>query len=76
MSNKRYEINKEIEITIPVKVKIKQISNYHHLTKDEIDEQVKDFEREIIQHLKDKLENEYYFDEVTLGVDGWNYEIK
>ena len=75
MANKHYTINDEVEITIKVKVKIKNISNYHQLSDEEIQDHIKDFKNEIHSELSSKIVNEYYGEEITQGVDSWNYEV-
>ena len=77
MSQRRYDINEEIEVNITVKVKIKEISNYFSLDDKQIKECVEDFKNEIGEHLKSKLAvPSYQFEEVTRAVDGWNFEVE
>jgi len=76
MANKHYSLDEEIELTLKVKVKLKNISNYHPLNQEDIDFQINEFKSEISEHLlRDKLVNEYQQEEVTDGVDWWNYEV-
>lgn len=76
MANKHYYPNEEIEVTLKLKVKIKTCSNYNPLNKEQLSEQVQDFKSEINEHLLGKLRNEYYQEDVTIGVDGWSYEVE
>ncbi len=77
MSQRRYDVNEEIEVNITVKVKIKQINNYYHLNDEQIKECVEDFKNEIGDHLKGKLTSEsYQSEEVTIGVDSWHFEVE
>lgn len=75
MANQHYHLDEEIEVTIKVKVKIKSVSNYSHLNELQLADNVSDFKHSIAQHLTDKLRDDYY-EEVTLGVDYWDYEVK
>lgn len=77
MANKHYSVNQEINIELSIKLEIQSISNYHSLTEDEIKYHIEDFKKNIASHLKWKLSSKgYYQEEVTQGVDFWNYEIK
>ena len=76
MANRHYPINEEIEVTLKLKVTIKQCSNYHHLNELQIADNVTDFKNEIREHLENKIKDEYYREEVTLGVDDWTYEVE
>ena len=76
MANRHYQINEEIEVTLKLKVKIKQCSNYHDLNELQLADNVTDFKNEIKEHLENKIKDEYYREEVTMGVDDWTYEVK
>jgi hypothetical protein len=76
MANRHYPINKEIEVTLKLKVTIKQCSNYYPLNELQIADNVTDFKNEIKEHLENKIKDEYYREEVTLGVDDWTYEVE
>lgn len=76
MANKHYNINEEVEVTLTLKVKIKECSNYTTLDESQISDNVKDFKSEIKEHLRSKISNEYYSEEVTFGVDNWSYEVQ
>ena len=76
MANRHYQINEEIEVTLKLKVKIKQCSNYQHLNELQLADNVTDFKKEIKEHLENKIKNEYYREEVTIGVDDWTYEVE
>lgn len=75
MANKHYDINDEIEVTIKVKVKNIKISNYNPLNEIQIADNVMDFKLEITKYLGLKLDDEYYNEEVTLGVDWWSFDV-
>jgi len=76
MANKHYQINEEFEVTLKLKVTIKQCSNYNHLNELQIADNVTDFKNEIKEHIENKIKDEYYREEVTLGVDDWTYEVE
>ncbi len=75
MANKHYQIKEEFEVTIKVKVKNIQISNYQQLNELQQADNVKDFKQEISNHLKQKLNDIYSQQEVTSGVDWWSFEV-
>lgn len=76
MANRHYPINEEIEVTLKLKVTIKQCSDYGYLNELQLADKVTDFKNEIKEHLENKIKNEYYREEVTLGVDDWTYEVE
>lgn len=76
MANRHYQINEEIEVTLKLKVNIKQCSNYQHLNELQLADNVTDFKNEIKEHLENKIKDEYYREEVTIGVDDWTYEVE
>ena len=76
MANRHYQINEEIEVTLKLKVKIKQCSNYQHLNELQLADNVTDFKNEIKEHLENKIKDEYYREEVTIGVDDWTYLVE
>ena len=76
MANRHYPIKEEFEVTIKVKVRNIEISTYHHLNEMEQADNTKDFKQEISNHLKQKLNDSYYQQEVTDGVDWWSFEVE
>ena len=76
MANQHYPIKEEFEVTIKVKVRNIEISTYPHLNEMEKADNIKDFKQEISNHLKQKLNNSYYQQEVTNGVDWWSFEVE
>jgi hypothetical protein len=74
MSNRNYKIDKEIEVTLKVKVKINSCNDYNRLNELQIENNVSDFKNDIKEHLLDKLRNSYQ-EEVTIGIDFWDYEV-
>ena len=76
MANRHYQINEEIEVTLKLKVNIKKCSNYYHLNELQLADNVTDFKNEIKEHLENKIKDEYYREEVTIGVDDWTYEVE
>jgi hypothetical protein len=74
MANKHYSVNEEIEVTLKFKVKLTNISNYHHLDELFLNAVANDFKDEITNHLADKIVNEYT-EEVTHMCDWVGYEV-
>jgi hypothetical protein len=74
MANRHYPIkDEELEITIKVKVRNIEISTYQQLTEQQQKDNFDDFKKNISNHLKDKLNDGYYQQEVTDGVDWWSF---
>jgi gamma-glutamylcyclotransferase (GGCT)/AIG2-like uncharacterized protein YtfP len=76
MANRHYPIKEEFEVTIKVKVRNIKISTYEQLNELQQADSTKDFKQEISNHLKQKLNNSYYQQEVTNGVDWWSFEVE
>jgi len=76
MANKHYNIDEEINITINIKVKLLQCSNFTELNELQVADNVIDFKNEIADYLKSKIVNGYYREEVTLGVDDWTFDVE
>jgi hypothetical protein len=76
MANRHYQIKEEFEVTIKVKVRNIAISTYQQLNELQQADSTKDFKQEISNHLKQKLDNSYYQQEVTIGVDWWSFEVE
>ena len=76
MANRHYPIKEEFEITIKVKVRNIKISTYQQLNELQQADNTKDFKQEISNHLKQKLNDNYYQQEVTNGVDWWSFEVE
>jgi hypothetical protein len=76
MANQHYPIKEEFEVTIKVKVRNIEISTYQHLNELQQADNIKDFKQEISNHLKQKLNDSYYQQEVTDGVDWWSFEVE
>ena len=76
MANRHYPITEEFEVTIKVKVRNIEISTYEQLNELQQADNTKDFKQEISNHLKQKLNDSYYQQEVTKGVDWWSFEVE
>jgi len=76
MADKHYPIDREIEVTIKIKVKNIKIHNYQSLNEIQIHEHVQGFENEISQHIKEELSHHYQRQDVTFGIDGWDYQLE
>ena len=75
MANRHYEINEEFEVTLKLKIKLKQASDYDYLNDEEIKEEVDYFKRCIENHLTEKIQGEYYREEVTISMDDFTFEV-
>lgn len=76
MSSNNYSVDEEFEVTIAVKVKLKTITNYHQMSEDILDECVSDIKENMTQHLKDKITNEFYQEDLSCMCDGCNFEVR
>lgn len=76
MANRHYPIKEEFEVTIKVKVRNIEISTYQQLNELQQADNTKDFKQEISNHLKQKLNDSYYQQEVTNSVDWWSFEVE
>ena len=76
MANRHYQIKEEIEVTIKVKVRNIEISTCEQINELQQADKTKDFKQEISNHLKQKLNDSYYQQEVTSGVDWWSFEVE
>ena len=75
MSNKIYQVNEEVEITLTVKVKLQTISNYSKLSQEDIKNEIEDAKGNLSDFLKGELSKNYYNETLTSGVDWWNFEV-
>ena len=75
MSNKQYQINEEVEVTLTVKVKLQSICNYSQLSKEDIKNEIEDAKGNLSEFLKGELSGNYYNETLTTGVDFWNLEV-
>ena len=76
MANRHYPIKEEFEVMIKVKVRNIEISTYQQLNELQQADNTKEFKQEISNHLKQKLNDSYYQQEVTNGVDWWSFEVE
>ena len=75
MANKHYTQDKEIEVTLTVKVKVNNVSNYNAMSDDDIETALESFEEEIKDELIGKLEGDYV-EELPINCDYITYEVK
>ena len=76
MANRHYPQNEEVEVTLKFKVKLTHISNYHHLSEDDISRIVQDFKEEISDEIASNIDGEYSNQDVTTMCDYVNYEVE
>lgn len=76
MANRHYPQSEEIEVTLKFKVKLTHISNYHHLSEDDISRIVQDFKEEIANEIASNINGEYTNQDVTTMCDYVNYEVE
>lgn len=76
MSSNHYSVDEDFEVTISVKVKLKTITNYHQMSEYRLSECVSDIKENMTQHLKDKITNEFYQEELSDMCDGCNFEVR
>lgn len=75
MANRHYIQDKEIEVTLTVKVKVTNVSNYNVMNDDDIETALESFEEEIKDELVGKLEGDYV-EEIPFNCDYITYEVK
>ena len=78
MSNKHYPIGEEnsFDVNIRVKVTPKSISNYYQLTEEDIKSELDSFKKDVKQYLMERLIQEYYQIDITMGVDFWDFKVE
>lgn len=76
MSNRHYEVNEEVEITIKVKVNIKSCSDYRYLKEDELKEEVRHVKMQMEDYLVSQITGEYDSEEICDGMDYWTFEVE
>lgn len=76
MANRHYKVDEEFEVTVTLKVKLNQVSNYHPLTAHQIQEQIEEAKCEVVGFIEDQVVNEYYNEELTEGADFWTFDVR
>ena len=76
MANRHYPQNEEVEVTLRFKVKLTHISNYHHLSEDDIARIIQDFKEEIGKEISSNIEGDYEQQEVSHMCDYVNYQVE
>ena len=77
MANRKYEIDKEFEISLNLKVKVSQISNYFVLSKEDIENVLEDVKLNLKQSLLNRIQQGNEFsDNLTEMVDYITYSIE
>lgn len=75
MANKHYSINEEFEVTLNVKVKLNQISNYFSLNETDIKDAVEDIKSKMKEYLESELKKDYSRADIIDYVDYITFEI-
>ena len=77
MSQRKYEVEDEIEINLKVKVNFFSISNYHHLNDEELKNILEDAKYKIKSHLLNEILDEYVVEEnLTHMCDYISYKVE
>jgi hypothetical protein len=77
MANKIYNIDKEFEISLNLKVKVSQISNYFALSKEDIENVLEDVKLNLKESLLNRIQQGNEFsDNLTEMVDYIMYSIE
>ena len=77
MANRRYDIDKEFEISLNLRVKVSQISNYYHLSEKDIENVLEDVKLNLKESLLNRICQGYEFNgDLTDMVDYIMYSIE
>lgn len=77
MANKTYNIDEEFEISLNLKVKVSQISNYFALSKEDIENVLEDVKLNLKESLLNRIQQGNEFsDNLTEMVDYIMYSIE
>jgi len=77
MANRKYEIDKEFEISLNLKVKISEISNYYSLSEQDIENVLEDVKLNLKESLLNRIQQGNEFsDNLTEMVDYITYSIE
>ena len=77
MANRIYNIDKEFEISLNLKVKVSQISNYFALSKEDIENVLEDVKLNLKESLLNRIQQGNVFsDNLTEMVDYIMYSIE
>jgi hypothetical protein len=69
MSNKHYSVNHEFEVTLNLKVKITNLSNYQSISQEKMKTYLEEVEREIRQDLHHNICKDYVSEDISQMVD-------
>lgn len=77
MANRKYDVDKEFEISLNLKVKVSQISNYFHLSEENIKNVLEDVKLNLKESLLNRICQGYEFNgDLTDMVDYIMYSIE
>lgn len=74
MAKKHYRVDREYDITLNLKVRVTNISNFYHLKEEDIQVVLNTLEEELKLHFLWKISQENKIESV--GVDYVNFEIE
>ena len=75
MSQRIYNLEKEITIDLSFKVTIKSFSNHNGFSEKQIENAIEEFKEKIQKQIEYKVNGEYYQEEFLNSVDFVNYEV-
>lgn len=75
MSQRIYNLEKEITIDLNFKVTIKSFSNHNGFSEKQIENAIEEFKEKIQKQIEYKVNGEYYQEEFLNSVDFVNYEV-
>jgi hypothetical protein len=74
MANIHYTVEREYDITLNFKVRATNISNYYHLSEEDIKTVLDNLEEDFKSHFLWKIRNEHKLEDI--GVDFVTFEVK
>jgi hypothetical protein len=74
MANRHYTVDRDYDITLNFKIKVNHISNYYHLSEEDIKTFLDNLEDDFKSHFLWKIRNEHTLEDV--GVDFVTFEVK
>lgn len=77
MANKYYSLNEEFDVQLNLKIKLNQASDYHQLSKKELQEIIKEVKENISNYLEFELKKKQYqqVEDIAYGCDYIDFEI-
>lgn len=77
MANKYYSLNEEFDVKLNLKIKLKQASDYHQLSEEELQDIIKEVKENISNYLEFELKKKQYqhVEDIAYGCDYIDFEI-